>query len=69
MRLTIETELETDGRYIAEVEELPGVIVAGATPASAAVGAVVLALRVIADKLDHAEMNVPYNIDIKIVMS
>jgi predicted RNase H-like HicB family nuclease len=31
MKLTIETERETDGRWIAEVMEIPGVIVYGST--------------------------------------
>ena len=49
MKLTIETELETDGRWIAEVPELPGVLAYGATENEAAAKAEALALRVLAD--------------------
>ena len=55
MTLTIETELETDGRWIAEVPELPGVLAYGATRDQAAAKAEALALRVLADRLDHGE--------------
>ena len=53
MVLTVETELETDGRWIAEVPELPGVLAYGATEDEAAAKAEALALRVLADRLDH----------------
>jgi predicted RNase H-like HicB family nuclease len=55
MKLTIETERETDGRWIAEVPELPGVLAYGSTKAEAVVKAEVLALRVLADRLEHDE--------------
>jgi predicted RNase H-like HicB family nuclease len=55
MTLTIEIEEETDGRWIAEVLELPGVISYGATADEAASKAKALALRVIADRLEHGE--------------
>jgi predicted RNase H-like HicB family nuclease len=55
MDLTIETEREADGRWIAEVPQLPGVLVYGATENEAAAKAEALALRVLADRLDHAE--------------
>jgi predicted RNase H-like HicB family nuclease len=55
--LTIETELEEDGRrWIAEVEELPGVIVYGDSETAAVAQAQALALRVVADKIEHGEM-------------
>ena len=50
MKLTIETELETDGRWIAEVPELPGVLAYGASENEAAAKAEALALRVLADR-------------------
>ena len=53
MTLTIETELEDDGRWIAEVPELPGVMAYGATKNEATAKAEALALCVIADRLDH----------------
>ena len=52
MPLTIETEREDDGRWLAEVPELPGVMAYGATEDEAAAKAEALALRVIADRLD-----------------
>lgn len=55
MKLTVELEQEEDGRYIAEVLELPGVMVYGDTPAQALAKVQVLALRVLADKLEGGE--------------
>lgn len=55
MKLTIETEREDDGRWLAEVPELPGVMAYGVTEDEAAAKAEALALRVIADRLDHGE--------------
>lgn len=53
--LKIESELEGDGRWIAEVPALPGVLAYGATEAEARLRAQSLALRVVADKIDHGE--------------
>jgi predicted RNase H-like HicB family nuclease len=53
--MRIETELEEDGRWIAEVPELPGVVVYGQTREEAITRVEALALRVIADRLDHGE--------------
>ncbi len=55
MVLTIEIEEESDGRWIAEVLELPGVMAYGATTDEAAAKAKALALRVVADRLEHGE--------------
>jgi predicted RNase H-like HicB family nuclease len=55
MRLMVELDRETDGRWIAEVVDLPGVLVYGATRDEALAGAQALALRVVADKLEHEE--------------
>ena len=49
----IETEQETDGRWIAEVPQLPGVLVYGATREDAIRKAQTLSLRVLADRLEH----------------
>jgi predicted RNase H-like HicB family nuclease len=51
----IETDLETDGRWLAEVTELPGVMRYGADKAEAVVKVQALALRVVADRLEHDE--------------
>lgn len=53
--LLLETEQEEDGRWIAEITDLPGVLAYGATRSEAVVKAEVLALRVLADRLDHGE--------------
>ena len=55
MNYTIETEQEDDGRWIAEVMELPGVIVYGQTRDDAIQRAEILALRLVADRLEHGE--------------
>ena len=65
MDLTIETEREVDGRWIAEVPELPGVLAYGKTEAEAAAKVEALALRVLADRLDHSETG-PQNVTIKV---
>jgi predicted RNase H-like HicB family nuclease len=53
--LSIATELETDGRWIAEIPELPGVMVYGQNQREAVLKAQALALRVIAERLEHGE--------------
>lgn len=55
MKFTIEHEREDDGRWLAEVPELPGVLAYGATSDEAMAKAEVLALRVIAERLEHNE--------------
>jgi predicted RNase H-like HicB family nuclease len=55
MNLTIEYEQETDGRWIAEVLELPGVLSYGPTRDAAIAHVQALALRVLADRLEHDE--------------
>lgn len=53
--LTVELEREEDGRWIAEIPELPGVMVYGQTRDDALAKAEALALRVLADRLEHGE--------------
>ena len=55
MTLTLESEQETDGRWIAEVPQLAGVLAYGATRDAAMAKAEVLALRVVAEQLEHGE--------------
>ena len=55
MNLRIEIAREEDGRWIAEVADLPGVMTYGATRGDAVAKAKALALRVIADRLEHGE--------------
>lgn len=58
MTLTIELEQETDGRWLAEVPQLPGVLVYGDTPDKAAQLARALAFRVLADQIESGEVDV-----------
>jgi predicted RNase H-like HicB family nuclease len=51
----IETEQEADGRWIAEVSDLPGTLAYGASPDEAWARVQALALRVIAEQLEHGE--------------
>ena len=53
--MKIEIEREEDGRWIAEVPELPGVMAYAKTQAQVLAKVEALALRVIADRLDHGE--------------
>jgi len=53
--MKIEIERENDGRWIAEIPELPGVMAYGDTREEAISKAEALALRVLADKLEHGE--------------
>jgi predicted RNase H-like HicB family nuclease len=55
MNLTIETEQEDDGRWIAEVPELAGVLAYGRTRDETMAKAQALALRVLAEQLEHGE--------------
>ncbi|HXP86326.1 MAG TPA: type II toxin-antitoxin system HicB family antitoxin [Bryobacteraceae bacterium] len=56
MQLTIRVLRETDGRWIADVPELAGVTVYGTSPQEATVKAQALALRVIAEEIEHGEV-------------
>lgn len=56
MDYTLEVEQEQDGRWLAEVRELPGVLAYGATSQEALAKAEVLALRVLAEQLEHGEV-------------
>jgi predicted RNase H-like HicB family nuclease len=55
MRYNVELEQEEDGRWIAEVPQLPGVLAYGSSQAEARAKVQALALRVVADRLEHGE--------------
>ena len=57
MTLTIELEQEADGRWIAEVPQLPGVLVYGSTQERAAQLARALAFRVLADQIEAGDVD------------
>jgi predicted RNase H-like HicB family nuclease len=66
VRFRVETEREADGRWIAEVPELPGVLAYGSSEAEAQAKVQALALRVVADRLEHGEagpelINISFN--------
>jgi len=55
MNYAVELEPEEDGRWIAEVPDLPGVMVYGTTREEALRAVEALALRVLADRIEHGE--------------
>lgn len=55
MNLRIKIEREDDGRWVAEIPEIPGVMVYGQTREEAISRVQALALRVISDRLKHGE--------------
>lgn len=61
MELTVEFDREDDGRWIAEVPELPGAMAYGATSEEAEDRAVALALRMIAERMEHGIIHARQN--------
>jgi predicted RNase H-like HicB family nuclease len=55
IRMGIEIEREEDGRWLSEIPDLPGVMVYGTTREEAVARVKALALRVLADRLEHGE--------------
>jgi predicted RNase H-like HicB family nuclease len=58
MTFAIEFEMEEDGRWIAEIGELPGVMVYGATRQEAKSKVEALALRVLADRIEAESLDI-----------
>ncbi len=56
MNFTLECEKEDDGRWLAELMELPGAMAYGKTKDEAIAKADVLTLRVLAERLEHGEV-------------
>ncbi len=56
LHLTFETEQEEDGRWLAEIPELPGVLAYGQTEQEAIARAEALGLRVLAERLENGEL-------------
>ena len=65
MNLSIECEREADGRWIAEIVQIPGAMAYGATRAEAMARAEIVALRAVADRIEHGEEK-PLDISIKL---
>jgi predicted RNase H-like HicB family nuclease len=68
VNFTLECDQEVDGRWIAEVPELPGVLSYGNSAADAMSKAEILALRVIADRLENSESE-PVSISLSLPVS
>ena len=68
MNFSIECEEEVDGRWIAEVPQLPGVLCYGKTANDAVSKAEVLALRAMAERLEQSESH-PVEISISIPLA
>lgn len=68
MNFTLECEQEVDGRWIAEVPELPGVLSYGDSAANAMAKAEILALRVIADRLENGDSE-PVSINLSLPLT
>jgi len=58
MNFEVELEQEEDGRWIAEIPEIPGVLAYGVTPLQAGAKAKALALRVLAERME-SEVSIP----------
>ena len=65
MNLTFDTELENDGRGIAEIPQLPGVMAYGKSEREAIGKAEALGLRVLAERIEHGETT---PMDVRIVV-
>ena len=63
LRFNIETERENDGRWIAEIADIPGILAYGRTENQAKAKAYALALRVIADRVEKSK-TVPESISL-----
>ncbi|PYX66578.1 MAG: HicB family protein, partial [Acidobacteria bacterium] len=59
MRFIVETEVENDGRWIAEIPQIPGALAYGATREEAINKAYAIALRSVADDVEHSEQAPP----------
>jgi len=63
LRFNIETDRENDGRWIAEIADIPGILAYGRTENQAKANAYALALRVIADRVEKSK-TVPESISV-----
>jgi predicted RNase H-like HicB family nuclease len=59
MTFEVEVEREEDGRFLAEIVALPGALAYGDTGEEAAVRAMAVALRILADRIEAGEMAWP----------
>lgn len=65
MRFVVETEIETDGRWIAEISQVPGALAYGKTQEEAINKAYAIALRSVADDVEHSQQEPPNSISLE----
>jgi predicted RNase H-like HicB family nuclease len=65
LRFIIETERETDGRWIAEIPQVPGALAYGTTKEEAVRKAYAIALRSVADDVEHSREAPPNSISLE----
>jgi predicted RNase H-like HicB family nuclease len=65
LRFTVETELEADGRWIAEIPQVPGALAYGKTEEEAINKAYAIALRSVADDVEHSQDAPPNSISLE----
>ena len=65
MKFDIECEREEDGRWLGEVPQLPGVLAYGSSRDEAMARAEILALRVLAERIEHGKSG-PQSISISV---
>lgn len=65
LRFTVETELESDGRWIAEIPQVPGALAYGRTKEEATNKAYAIALRSVADDVEHSQEEPPNSISLE----
>jgi predicted RNase H-like HicB family nuclease len=65
LRFIIETERETDGRWIAEIPQVPGALAYGETKEEAINKAYAIALRSVADDVEHSQQDPPSSISLE----
>ena len=65
LRFIVETELETDGRWIAEIPQVPGALAYGTTKEEAINKAYAIALRSVADDVEHSQDAPPHSISLE----
>ena len=65
LRFIIETERENDGRWIAEIPQVPGALAYGATTEEAVNKAYAIALRSVADDVEHSDEAPPNSISLE----
>jgi predicted RNase H-like HicB family nuclease len=69
LRFSIQTEIESDGRWIAEIPEIPGAMAYGAAEHEAIVKSYAIALRSVADNVERSQQEPPTSISVTRVIA